>query len=136
MPPTNTPTIQATPTKVPTRKPEPTSTPGPACPGWYQRPEPGRGILVIENHIGEDLRVEQILGGDETWQIAAKQGDIPGRLLLQLAPGDYEYVLYVTFGHGHIKLHVAAGEEWVSPVWFNYRYDEHIFPLERPPGCG
>jgi predicted Ser/Thr protein kinase len=122
-------------TTAPTTEPPPKATEA-ACPGWYAPPQPGHGVLLVENHIGEELQVEQIQGGSDQWQVTAKQGETPGRLLLQLPPGDHEFVLYVASGgKGHIKLKMGEGQQFVSPVWFNYRYDEFVYPLETPPGC-
>ena len=68
--------------------------------------------------------------------LPAKQGDTPGRLLLHMAPGDHEFVLYVASGgRGHIALRMEEGLQLVSPVWFNNRYDEFVYGLEIPEGC-
>jgi serine/threonine-protein kinase len=136
VPATSTPTATQVPTKAPTQEPSPTKAPQATCPAWYSKPQPGKGILVIENHIGEELQVEQIQGGKDQWRIAAKQGDTPGRLLLHLAPGNQEFVLYLDRGgRGHIQLMMEAGQQSVSPVWISGSYDEVVYPLEIPPGC-
>ena len=139
-------TPEPPPTLVPTRPPQPTPKPaspsgppptaGPACPSWYAKPAPGKGVLLIENHIGDPLHVEQIQGGSQQWDLPAKAGDVPGRLLLQLSPGDHEFVDYTPYGgRGHIKVRIEAGKSWVSPIWFNNRYDELVYPLTPPEGC-
>ena len=121
---------------MPVQQPPPTVAPREACPGWYSKPEPGKGILVIENHIGEELQVEQIQGLTGQWRIAAKQGENPGRLLLQLPPGHHEFVLYLDRGgRGHIQLSMEAGQQSVSPVWISGSPEEPVYPLTIPPGC-
>ncbi len=133
---TTAPTKAATPTKAPTRKPTATKKPQAKCPAWYSKPQPGKGILVIENHIGEELQVEQVQGGTDQWRIAAKQGDAPGRLLIHLSPGNQEFVLYLDRGgRGHIQFRIEAGQQFVSPVWISGSTEEVVYPLEIPPGC-
>lgn len=133
--PTATPPPPPTATAVPTKAPPPTQAPQATCPSWFQRPQLGKGVLLIENHIGQELLVEQI-GTPSSWRIPAKQGDTPGRLLLQLPPGAYEFVDYVGgAGRGHIKVRIAEGQMFVSPIWFNNQYDEYVYPLQPPPGC-
>ncbi|MCC7355573.1 MAG: protein kinase [Anaerolineae bacterium] len=121
-----------------------TPTPAPilasqtTCPPWFAMPESGKGILLIENHTGGDLTIEQIgTSGQVTWRLAAKQGDVPGRLLLQLHPGVWEFMDYSDDGwRGHIRVQVEEGKLFVSPIWHNDRYDEHVYPMTPPPGCG
>ena len=38
------------PAPTPTPQSPTAPTPSASCPAWYQRPEPGKGVLVIENH--------------------------------------------------------------------------------------
>ncbi len=124
------------PTQASTKAPAPTAKPKDTCPAWYEKPQPGKGILLVENHIGEGLEVEQIRGGSGQWSVAAKQGDIPGRLLLQLSPGDHQFVLYVPpRGRGSITLRMEAGQQFVSPIWYNDRSEDYVYPLEVPKGC-
>jgi hypothetical protein len=92
------------------------------------------GVLLIENHIGSEMRVERI-GTTQFWILPAKKDDNPGRLLLQLPPGKHEFMDYVANGEGHITVKIQAGEMWVSPIWFNDSRDERLYPLQPPPGC-
>ena len=132
---TTAPTKAATPTKAPTRKPTATAKPQTKCPAWYSKPQPGMGILVVENHIGEDLLLEQTEGGSGQWNVDAKQGDVPGRLLLQLSPGDHFFKWNSFRYYGTIRLHMEEGQQFVSPLWLNWRSEDYVYPLEIPPGC-
>ena len=141
---TRAPTATSTqaPAATNTPKPAPTATKRPpvatksTCPGWYQKPQPGKGVLLIENHMGKELLVEQILGGSGNWTISPKQGDVPGRLLLQLTPGDHQFRDQIAgWGGGYIKLKVEAGKSYISPIWDNSRSDELVYPYDPPAGC-
>ena len=86
--------------------------------------------------MGKELLVEQILGGSGNWTISPKQGDVPGRLLLQLTPGDHQFRDQIAgWGGGYIKLKVEAGKSYISPIWDNSRSDELVYPLDPPAGC-
>ena len=45
------------------------------------------GLLLIENHIGEPMHIDHV-GTGQKWDIPAKQGDTPGRLVFEPPPGD------------------------------------------------
>jgi hypothetical protein len=155
---TNTPVPTVTSTQAPTAtntpKPAPTATKRPptptksTCPGWYQKPQPGKGVLLIENHGGSELQIEWVKGGSGMWKIPAKQGDVPGRLMLQLPPGvneltDTGYFTNIEidgklrdgWGTGVIRVNVEAGKAYISPVWFNWRSEEYVYPYDPPAGC-
>ena len=153
---TQAPTATSTPAPTATNTPKPTSTatkrpPTPTkstCPGWYQKPQPGKGVLLIENHGGNELQIEWVKGGSGMWKIPAKQGDVPGRLMLQLPPGlneltDTGYFTGILidgklrdgWGTGVIRVNVEAGKAYISPVWFNYRSEEYVYPYDPPAGC-
>ena len=148
--PTDTPT--ALPTSTATRTPEPTrtatrvSTPTPsptstvaraACPSWFSFPEPGKALLVIENHVGRQQVVDAMKPLNWTKTVEAKRDDVPGRLLIQLAPGHYEFRDHEvgTKWRGQIKVDLQPGQMLVSAIWHNDLYDEVVAPLQVPEGC-
>jgi len=133
VPPTVTP-IPPTAVSVPAASP---ATANPACPAWFAFPEPGKGLLVIENDAGVDLLIDAMAPLNWTKIIPAKKDDIPGRLVLQLAPGHYEFRdnEVGTRWRGSITVDLQAGQMLVSPTWRNNFYKELVYPLEVPDGC-
>jgi len=93
--------------------------------------------LVIENDAGVDLLIDAMAPLNWTKIIPAKKDDIPGRLVLQLMPGHYEFRdnEVGTRWRGSIKVDLQAGQMLVSPIWHNNRYEEVVYPLEVPDGC-
>jgi hypothetical protein len=104
------------------------------CPDYLHKPKPGMGLLLIENHLGEPLHIDRV-GTSENWDLPPKQGDTPGRLLVDLAPGDHEFVDNTSAGYGHIKVSITPGSALVSPIWYNDRPEELVYPLDIPNGC-
>lgn len=120
----------ATATRPPT--PRPVLTP---CPPYLRKPLPGMGLLLIENHLGEGLHIDWPATGQQ-FDLAPKQGDEPSRLVLDLAPGKHDLNDNTgRGGYGHIGLVVEAGRAYISPIWYNDRAEELIYPLEIPNGC-
>ena len=142
LPPTAT---QAPPQPTPTPLP-PTATPAPPtatsapraavtpCPDYLHKPRPGMGLLLIENHLGEPLHIDRV-GSTEKWDLPPKQGDTPGRLVVDLTPGDYEFIDNTSAGYGHIRVSITPGTALVSPIWYNDRTEELVYPLDIPNGC-
>ena len=134
-PPTGTPT-------VPTATlPPPTGTPtalvvNPPCPEWFAFPEPGKGVLVLENHVGLDNMLDA--GPPLNWSklLPAKKDEVPGRLVLQLLPGSYVFNDHTIPARlkGRLTLTIKAGELWISPIYLN-TFEEVLLPLDVPPGC-
>jgi hypothetical protein len=86
--------------------------------------------------MGRELQIEWIKGGTGRWMISPKVGDVPGRLLLQLPPGDQELEDQVPgWGGGIIRVKVEAGKSYISPIWDNSRREELVYPYDPPPGC-
>lgn len=92
------------------------------------------GILLVENHIGEPLHIDRV-GTTEKWDLPAKEGDNPARLLLDLSPGRHEFVTNTYRGYGHIGVTINAGDAFLSPIWYNDQAEEKLFPLEIPSNC-
>lgn len=143
VPPTATPFVPTpTPTPVPataTATPVPPTTAAPPaavtpCPSYLHKPKPGMGLLLIENHLGEPLHIDRI-GTSENWDLPPKQGDNPARLLLDLSPGDHEFIDNTSVGYGHISVTITPGSAFVSPIWYNDRPEELVYPLDIPNGC-
>ena len=105
---TNTKSPVATPVRTATRLPSSTSPPKLACPSWFFFPDPGMGLLVIENNIGQDLLIDALRPLNWTKTIVAKKDDVPGRLVLQLAPGHYEFLDSTYRGKGKIAVDLAS----------------------------
>lgn len=146
-PPTDTllplpPLAPSTPTPAPptpTTPPSPTPAPQPQaattpCPSYLHKPRPGMGLLLIENHLGEPLHIDRV-GTGEKWDLPAKQGDMPGRLLLDLSPGQHDFNDNTARGYGHIGVTITPGSAFVSPIWYNDRAEELVYALEIPNGC-
>lgn len=125
------PTVTATAVPPATSAPRAAVTP---CPSYLHKPKPGMGLLLIENHLGEPLHIDRV-GTSEKWDLPPKQGDTPGRLLVDLAPGDHEFVDNTSAGYGHIKVNITPGSAFVSPIWYNDRPEELVYPLDIPNGC-
>jgi uncharacterized protein YraI len=90
-----------------------------ACPSWYQRPEPGKGVLLIENHDtmhGPGAMIEEVNVPGQWW-IPPKQNDVPGRMSLQLSPGTHTIIVEIpTHGRRLISIDVQPGVSYVSPI--------------------
>ena len=86
--------------------------------------------------MGADIQIEQIKGGTGTWWVKKKEGDVPGRLLLQLPPGDHEFEDQLPgWGGGVIRVKIVAGKSFISPLFDNSRREELVYPLDPPAGC-
>ncbi len=116
---------------APTPPPAPVVS-GKPCPPYLHRPKPGMGLLLVENHIGEPLHIDKA-NTTQKWDIPAKQGDTPGRLLLDLAPGSHEFVLNTPRGEGTMRVDVKAGAGGLIPII--YDTELNIYPLEIPASC-
>ncbi len=121
--------------QVATNIPTPPPAPPAECQPWHKKPRAGYGILLVENHIGDTLYLEWVVGGTGKWTLAAKKGDVPGRWWQELPAGHHEFRDALPSGEGRIILDVEAGKSYISPVWFNDREKELIYPMEIPAGC-
>jgi len=105
------------------------------CKPWHKKPKPGYGIIMIENHLGEELSADYAVGGTGHWMIAAKKGDEPGRWWKEVSVGGHVINYSTPFGYGRATFRVESGRSYVSPLWYNDRADDYVFPMEIPPGC-
>ena len=92
------------------------------------------GLLLIENHLGEPLHIDNIATG-ESWDLPPKQEEVPSRLVLDLPPGSHTLVDNTYHGRGRIGVNVTAGSAYISPIWYNDRTEELVYGLEIPNGC-
>jgi len=80
---------------------------GPCCPAA----QPGKGLLWVENFVGEPLQTD--IGtnmGTTFYEIPAKQGDVSGCLCLEMDPGHYVLIVK-TFTHaGNFEFDIAEGQ--------------------------
>lgn len=72
------------------------------------------GLLLIENHLGEPLHIDRV-GTGEKWDLPAKQGDMPGRLLLDLSPGQHDFNDNTARGYGHIGVTITLAAPLFRP---------------------
>ena len=128
------------PPPTPTPRPTPTPTLAAQCQPWHQRPAPGYGMLLIENHVGEELSMDHTIGGSGHWIVAAKGEDIAGRWWMELPVGYHEFK-YMTaprggyYMYGRIKVSIEERQSYISPLWLNELTDDLVFPMEIPAGC-
>ncbi|MCB0253066.1 MAG: serine/threonine protein kinase [Anaerolineae bacterium] len=132
--PTTAAKVATEPTSTATRPPTPRPVLTP-CPSYLHAPLPGMGLLLIENHLGEGLHIDWS-AGQRQWDLAPKQGDVPARVVIDLPPGKNDLNDNTDRGgHGHISLVVEAGKAYISPIWYNDRAEELVYPLDIPNGC-
>lgn len=149
---TSTPTTTPTPTETPTDPPTATFTPvvvsnnPPAanCPAWYVTPEPGRSVLVIENHTSQELQarlIESNIDVDfEEKLLSSKQEDVPGRVSYPVVPAGYTFHLIRVDSNtpwNKLELNIEPNKMFV--VSTSDQQDmtvKEVFPLtDIPPGC-
>lgn len=118
----------------PPTAPAPAPAPIAPCPPDLHQPEPGMGLLLIENHIGEPLHIDHASTGQK-WDIASKQGDTPGRLVLDLPPGRHVLIDNTPNGSGRITVEITPGSAFLSPIWYNALSEEILYPLDIPSSC-
>ncbi len=117
--------------------PAPAATPKPAapsgsCPAYLHKPKTGQGVVLIENHIGEPLHVDKA-NTTQKWDVPAKKGDVPGRVLLDLPAGRNELILNTPNGEGTMGLDIKAGVGYLIPIV--YDQDLSVYPLAIPASC-
>ncbi len=116
---------------APASPPAPVAS-GKPCPPYLHKPKPGMGLLLVENHIGEPLHIDKA-NVAQRWDVPAKKGDTPGRVLLDLSSGSHEFVLNTPFGEGTMRIDIQAGAGALIPIV--YDTDLAVYPLEIPASC-
>jgi len=136
---TDTPKPVVPPTKTPKPVP-PTNTPKPVlptntpCSTWYVTPEPGKGVVVIENHRGSAIESVSVYKyndghGERVGVRSLKpkiQGGEPDRFVLSLEPSTYYRV-------GDVNFSIDSGQMLVIP-FVDYAKGA-VYPLTIPEGC-
>jgi tetratricopeptide (TPR) repeat protein len=80
---------------------------GPCCPSA----ESGKGLLWIENFVGEPLQVDFGTNlGTQAYEVPAKQGDVSGCLCLSSDAGHYILVVKTMTHQGRWELDIAPGQ--------------------------
>lgn len=134
VPPTAT-LVHPTATLAPSATPIPVVA-QPPCPEWFAFPEPGKGLLVIENHVGMDNMIDAAPPLNWSRLMPPKKDDLPSRMVLQLSPGNYVFNTHTVprWLKGRLTISIRAGELWLSPLYF-YTFEEVVLPLKVPGGC-
>lgn len=106
---------------------------GKPCPPYLHKPKPGMGLLLIENHVNKPLQVDNA-NTTQSWEVASKTGETPGRLLLDLGLGSYQFIIHTPSStDATIPVDAVAGRGFLLPV--AYDIDLNLYPLEIPTGC-
>lgn len=108
------------------------SSPSGSCPSYLHKPRAGQGVVLIENHIGEPLHIDKA-NTTQKWDVPAKKGDVPGRVLLDLPAGRNELILNTPNGEGTMGLDIRAGVGYLIPIV--YDQDLNVYPLAIPASC-
>ncbi|MBI5877688.1 MAG: hypothetical protein HZB53_08565 [Chloroflexi bacterium] len=109
----------------------PTPPPPPQCPAWFQRPQPGKGVLIVENYVSQQAITVVGLQGIvlDHMLLPARDGKID-RLVLQLSPGHYEFGTI----QGGFTVDVAEGQVYgIGLTWG--LWGKRAATVYMPPGC-
>lgn len=154
------PEITLLPSPLPTGTPTPLATttaakivPVSSCPAWFATPEPGKAVLILENHYYREVRVgfSQFYNHpQQVIQISAKQANEPTRIVLQSNPGYYcssegnlsdplpKFSIMISRDCPNISFEIQANQIWALPL-FDYKeagvQKPAPYPLEIPSGC-
>lgn len=145
------PTPRPRPTSIPTTVPATVAAATATCPSWYQRPAPGKGVLVIENHDtvpGPGILVEEVNVPGQYW-VLPKQNDVPSRISFQLDPGRHTFIVEILqHSRRTVEVDVEAGRSYVSPITRDMlapgcptcfptspRQPYPVYVMEPPAGC-
>jgi len=71
-------------------------------------PMPGKGSIVWINYSGQDELTVDL--ADQLYKVAPKVNNIPGRLQVDVSPGDYLYTASVPYGSLNGEINVVAGK--------------------------
>ena len=131
----------ATPPATATSAPQPA---GPGCPPWLPPIQPGKALLIIENHFLASSFVILHAYPAEQFEIQSKANESaePGRLVLQLAPGEHRFeVRSAALAGGTFRasfmFHAESGKAYLEPILLFGSSIQHIdpFPYAAPEGC-
>jgi hypothetical protein len=109
------------------------------CPEWYVPLEPGKGMLVVENWLGQNryARNAELLGLEAITaraEVPMMANGNPGRLVLMLPPGHYHFD--TRYPSGASTFDIAAGQRLVVPLSDRLPMGQFsASELISPPGC-
>jgi hypothetical protein len=90
---------------------DPTATPAepsPVIDAWQPAPAaPGQGSLVWVNYQGDELTIDM---SGQLYKVAPQANNIPGRLQLDVTPGQHDYTASVPHGSYNGQIVVEAGQ--------------------------
>ena len=89
------------------------ASPPPVTAPCCQPPEPGKGVIWFENHVGETVQADV---GPNFYEIPPKQGDVAGCLSPQLDPGHYAAVIRTGTHEGRFDIDIVAGQTLHFPL--------------------
>ena len=115
------------------KNPTPNTTP---CPTWFATPERGKGTFLVENFFsGFVSTIKAAAGMNFQARLPEMQLDMPGRLLLQLVPGHYEFEINALRTNS-VAFDISAGQQLVLPIGiFNLNSPWLVSGLQSPPNC-
>lgn len=104
--------------------------------------EPGKALLIFENHfIGLKFRIHHF-HPIEDFELPGKESENaePGRLVVQLTPGDHRFQDFsgpINGGHffGTIIVKAEASKAYLTPLFYNRNALEAVYPYAIPEGC-
>lgn len=137
------------PTATPVAQPTTPAATASVCPDWYQPPAPGMGVLVVENHHAAAVpAIFEEIGVQGQSSLPQKVNDVPGRLVLQLAPGHHTFKIeFPTCCKVMLDIDIEAGQSYISPIdkpWLAFDLFGSpsylgtigvVYPLTPPEGC-
>ncbi len=114
----------------------------PGCPAWLPKLEPGKALVIFENHfIGLKFRIHHFMPVED-WDLPGKTSETaePGRLVIQVTPGDHRFQDQsdpINGGRyfGTIILTAEAGKAYLTPLFYNRTALEAVYPYAIPDGC-
>ena len=109
----------------------PTPPPPPQCPAWFQRPQAGKGVLLIENYATQQAITGVGLQGIVLdHMLLPARGDQLDRLVLQLNPGHYEFGTQ----QGGFSADIAERQVYGIALAWNL-WGKRAATVYMPPGC-
>jgi hypothetical protein len=109
------------------------------CPAWFIVPEPGKGLLVIEDWValstfgGRQAELVALVGINGDFKFPPSQDGPTGRLIFSLSPGHYQFD--TRYPAGKFGVDIAAGRSYVVPLSGNNFTNWPVYELQPPPGC-
>src|SRR5262249_45485858 len=106
-------------------------TPPVQCPAWFKHPEPGKGLIVIQNFTKATFDVVAVIGADWNMRIDPNR-TTPGILVISLDPKRYRFDVG---RYGGIEFDITAGQMLVTSITDDTERNRAVYPLDVPAGC-